>query len=227
MVIVDAVYSMEGDIANLPEIRNLCDRYDATLMVDEAHSVGVIGKNGLGIEAHFDMPSDSIDIKMGTLSKSIPSNGGYIAASSDICNFLRHTARGLLYSGASNGMTLASALAGLNILRRDPTRIETLHRNAAYFKERLDKLGLNTGKTETAIIPIICGDTVSSTLLAKYCQERKLFVHSIPPPVVPPGTARIRISIMADHTLEDLDYCVEVIYEGARELGIVPENKQR
>lgn len=218
LVIVDAVYSMEGDIANLPDIRFLCDRYNANLMVDEAHSVGVIGKRGLGIEEHFDMPPDTIDLKMGTLSKAIPSNGGYIAASGDICNFLRHTARGLVFSGAPSGPVIAAALTGISILNREPERVAKLHNNAAYFKQRLDEMGINTGKSETAIIPIICGKTETTAQLARYCQDRKLFIHSVYPPVVPPGTARLRVSIMADHSLKDLDYCLDVIHEGTRKL---------
>jgi glycine C-acetyltransferase len=221
LVIVDAVYSMDGDIADLPQIRFLCNKYNALLMVDEAHSVGVIGKTGRGIEEYFGLPPETIDIKMGTLSKAIPSSGGYIASQNAICEFLRHTARGLLFSGATGAATLAAALAGLEMIEKEPQRVAMLQERAAYVRNRLNKVGLNTGNSQTAIIPVICGGIEEAIVLAKYCQENNLFIHAVIPPGVPKGTSRLRVSIMATHTFEDLDYCVDIIGRGARQLGLI------
>jgi 8-amino-7-oxononanoate synthase len=216
LVIVDGVYSMDGDIANLPEISRLCRRYDASLMVDEAHSFGVIGKTGKGIEEHFNLPPDTIDIKMGTLSKSIPSAGGYIAGSRRLCEFLSLQARGFIYSGAMPASSAAAALEALHILQEEPWRVAQLHRNVEYFGKRLREAGFSYLNSTTAIFPIICGEDIDAWRLARHCQKRGIFVQAVPHPVVPKGLARLRAAVSATHTLEDLDYCIEVLKEGAQ-----------
>ncbi|MBN1782828.1 aminotransferase class I/II-fold pyridoxal phosphate-dependent enzyme [bacterium] len=221
LVVVDAVYSMEGTIADLPGIKALCQKYDAYLMVDEAHSVGVLGERGTGIEEYFNMPKDTIDIKMGTLSKAIPSTGGYVAGNSEIINFLKHEARGFLYSGAPSSTAIAAAMAAFQVIEEEPSRIQELNQKAGYFRTRLKEEGFNVGEGQTPIVPIIIGEFTATSLLAKYCQDNGIFIHAIHPPVVTEGSSRLRASITYSNTVEDLDYCVETIKTGARKFGIL------
>lgn len=220
LVIVDAVYSMEGTIADLPRLSAICKKYGAYLMVDEAHSVGVLGKTGTGIEEYFAMPPDTIDIKMGTLSKAIPSSGGYIAGNRELITFLKHEARGFLYTGAPAAPLIASALEAFRIIRKEPERINELNLKATYFKTLLMEAGFDIGGTRTPIIPIIIGDFSNTARLAKYCQDNGIFIHAIHPPVVAAGTSRLRATVTYSNTYDDLKYCVDVIKRGARNLGI-------
>ncbi|MFC1569853.1 aminotransferase class I/II-fold pyridoxal phosphate-dependent enzyme [bacterium] len=221
LVVVDAVYSMEGTIADLPRIKELCLKYNAYLMVDEAHSVGVLGEKGTGIEEHFGLPKDTIDIKMGTLSKAIPSTGGYVAGNQELITFLKHEARGFIYSGSPSSSSIASALAAFDVIEHEPARLKDLHQKAEYFKKKLIIEGFNVGESNTPIVPIIIGDFTSTSQLARYCQSQGIFIHAIHPPVVPEGTSRLRASITYANTYEDLDYCVETIKSGARQFGIL------
>jgi 8-amino-7-oxononanoate synthase len=222
LVIADAVFSMDGDILDLPNVSRLCRQYGAYLMVDEAHSIGVLGKTGRGIEEYFNLSQNRIDIKMGTISKAIPSTGGYIAGSRELCTFLRHEARGFIYSGSPTPASMAAALESLNLIQEQPQLIGQLHEKAAYFKNLLRSMGFNLGKTQSPIVPIIVGGTRESALLAKYCQTNGLFIHAIYPPVVPEGAARLRASIMASHTYEDLEWAADILQSNARKLGILP-----
>jgi glycine C-acetyltransferase len=221
LVIVDAVFSMDGDIINLPEVVRLCQKYDAYLMVDEAHSIGVLGATGHGIEEHFDMPADCIDIKMGTLSKTIPAAGGYAAGSAKLIDFLKHEARGFIFSAALPPASAAAAIAALEVIENEPERVSKLNENYHHFAGKLRQVGFNLLKTETAIVPVICGSLENGVQMAHYCQQRGIFVQAIVAPVVPEGLARLRATVTAVHTAEDLDYCANVIIEGGRELGII------
>ncbi len=218
LVIVDGVYSMDGDIANLPEISRLCRQHGAWLMVDEAHSFGVLGETGRGIEEHFGLPSDTVDVKMGTLSKAIPSSGAYIAGSARLIRYLAHQARGFIYSGALTPIAVASALAALSLLEAEPERVRRLRRNTEFFTQQLRANGLSFMNSTTPIIPIVCGSNDRAHLLANYCQHRGVYVQAIPHPVVPEGKARLRVSISAGHRREDLNHCVAVLASGAREI---------
>lgn len=220
LVVVDAVYSMEGSIADLPRISAICKKYNAYLMVDEAHSVGVLGTNGSGIEEYYNMPPDTIDIKMGTLSKAIPSSGGYIAGNQELITFLKHEARGFMYSGAPAAPLIASAIEAFRIIREEPERIHELNLKTTYFKTLLKEAGFNIGESRTPIIPIIIGGFDSTALLAKYCQDKGVFIHAIHPPVVAPGTSRLRATVTYANTYDDLKFCVDVIKEGAHKLDI-------
>jgi 8-amino-7-oxononanoate synthase len=219
LVVVDAVFSMDGDVINLPDVSALCRRYDAWLMVDEAHSIGVLGKTGHGIEEHFDLPSESVDIKMGTLSKAIPSMGGYVAGSKRMCEFLVHQARGFIYSGALPAPSAAAALAAFSIIEQEPERVERLQENTRDFAANLRSSGFSILNSETPIFPIICGDNWQAWKLARFCQKKGIYVQGIPHPVVPKGTARLRASVTAMQRREDLDNCVAVLREGAMEIG--------
>jgi glycine C-acetyltransferase len=221
LVVADAVFSMDGDIINLPEMARLCQKYGAYLMIDEAHSVGVIGKTGHGIEEHFDLPPDTVDVKMGTLSKTIPSAGGYVAGNADIINFLKHEARAFIYSAAVPPPSAAAAMAAFDVIEEEPWRVEKIQTNYKRFADKLRNAGFNLLYTETAIVPVVCGSTANGAALAKYCQDRGIFVQAIVAPVVPEGLVRLRACISAAHTIEDIDYCADVIVEGGKELGII------
>jgi 8-amino-7-oxononanoate synthase len=221
LVVTDAVFSMDGDIINLPEVSRLCRRYEAYLMVDEAHSVGVLGETGHGIEEHFDMPPDAVDIKMGTLSKAIPSAGGYVAGSQELITFLKHEARAFIYSAAMPPASVGAAMAAIDVIEEEPWRVSSVQKNYRQFTDRLHAAGFNLLCTETAIVPVICGATLKAYTLAKYCRDRGIYVQAVPAPVVPEGLARLRACVSAVHTPEDIDYCANTIIRGGRELGII------
>ena len=221
LVIADSVFSMDGDIINLPEMVRLCRKYDAYLMIDEAHSIGVLGETGHGIEEHFDMPPDSIDIKMGTLSKAIPSAGGYVAGNKELIQFLKHEARAFIFSAAIPPASAGAAKAAFDVIEAEPWRVKKLQENYAHFAGRLREAGFDLLYTETAIVPVVGVTTERTATLAKYCQDRGIFVQAIVAPVVPEGQARLRACVSAAHTMEDIDYCADTIIEGGRALGII------
>ena len=221
LVIADSVFSMDGDIINLPEMVRLCRKYDAYLMIDEAHSIGVLGETGHGIEEHFDMPPDSIDIKMGTLSKAIPSAGGYVAGNKELIQFLKHEARAFIFSAAIPPASAGAAKAAFDVIEAEPWRVKKLQENYAHFAGRLREAGFDLLYTETAIVPVVGVTTERTATLAKYCQDRGIFVQAIVAPVVPEGQARLRACVSAAHTMEDIDYCADTIIEGGRQLGII------
>lgn len=221
LVVADAVFSMDGDIINLPEMVRLCRKYGAYLMIDEAHSVGVIGETGHGIEEHFDLPPDAIDIKMGTLSKTIPSAGGYVAGSNELITFLKHEARAFIFSAALPPASAAAAKAAFDVIEEEPWRVQKIQSNFHGFADKLRDAGFNLLFTETAIVPVVCGSTDAAAMLAKYCRDNGIFVQAVVSPVVPEGLARLRCCISAAHTEEDVNYCADVIIEGGRKLGII------
>jgi len=210
LVVADAVFSMDGDIINLPEMHRLCKKYGALLMVDEAHSLGVLGKTGHGIEEHFGMQG-SIDIKMGTMSKTIPSVGGYIAADRDTIMYLKHTARAFVFSAALPPPQAAAAKAAFEVIEDEPWRIEKLHRNVRLFIDGLKSRGFDTLQSETAIVPIICGKDERTLMMTKLAQERGLFVLPVLSPAVPPGTSRIRAAVTSAHTEEEIAQALDIL----------------
>jgi glycine C-acetyltransferase len=221
LVVVDGVFSMDGDIINLPEVSRLCRKYEALVMVDEAHSLGVLGATGHGIEEHFGLSNDAVDIKMGTLSKAIPSVGGYVATSERIAKAIQFKARAFIYSAAPPPASAAAAIAAMDVIEAEPERVKRLHDNIDYFRSSLLDVGFECPKTGTAIFPIVCGDDWMAFRLARYCQKRGVYVQAIPHPVVPKGSARLRACVTADHMKEDLKRGVSVICEGAQSLGIL------
>lgn len=221
LVVADAVFSMDGDIINLPEMSRLCQQYGAYLMIDEAHSIGVLGETGHGIEEHFDMPSACVDIKMGTLSKAIPSAGGYVAGSNELIQYLKHEGRAFIFSAAIPPASAAAAKAALEVIEEEPWRIEKLQHNIALFSDPLREAGFDLLASETAVIPVVCGSTEKAGKLARYCQDQGIFVQAVVAPVVPEGQARLRCCVSAVHEEADLRFCVETIIEGGEKLGIV------
>lgn len=221
LVVADSVFSMDGDIINLPEVVKLCKKYDAYLMIDEAHSLGVLGETGHGIEEHFDLPPDCIDIKMGTLSKTIPSAGGYVAGNDQLISFLKHEARGFIFSAAVPPPSAAAAKAAFDIIEEEQWRVKKIQDNYNLFAGRLREAGFNLLYTETAIVPVVCGSTDKAAMLAKYCRNNGIFVQAVVSPVVPEGLARLRACVSAAHTVEDINYCADTIIQGGKELGVI------
>lgn len=221
LVITDSVFSMDGDIAKLPEISAVCKKYGAYLMVDEAHSMGVLGETGHGIEEHFNLDSDIIDIKMGVLSKTIPSAGGFIAGKSELIELLKHNGGGFVYTGALVPAETGAALKSIEIMEKEKWRLDKLQKNIKFFKEELNKRGFNTFNSQTLIVPILCESNEKAYNMAKRCWHNGLFVHGIPYPVVPRGLARLRCIVTVDHSLEDLQYCIEVIEKAGKAEGII------
>ncbi len=221
LVVADAVFSMDGDIINLPEVARLCRKYGAYLMIDEAHSLGVLGETGHGIEEHFCLPPDCIDIKMGTLSKTVPSAGGYVAGSKELINFLKHEARAFIFSAAVPPASAGAAKATFDVIEEEPWRVKNLQDNYNRFANRLREAGFDLLYTETAIVPVICNSTPQAAMLAKYCRDHGIYVQAVIAPVVPEGLARLRCCVSAVHLREDIDYCADVIIKGGRELGVI------
>jgi glycine C-acetyltransferase len=221
LVVVDAVFSMDGDIINLPEVIRLCRKYEALLMVDEAHSIGVLGETGRGILQHFGL-EDGIDLKMGTLSKAIPAVGGYIAGKADIITYLKHSSRAFVFSAALPPPVAAAAKASFEVIEEEPERVKTLQSNVNYFINGLQERGFNTLQSETPIVPIIAGDDERAWMMAKLSQEQDIFVMPVVSPAVPPGTSRIRANVTAGHTLEEIERAMNVFESAGRAVGVLP-----
>ncbi|NUQ38161.1 MAG: pyridoxal phosphate-dependent aminotransferase family protein [Caldilineales bacterium] len=221
LVVADAVFSMDGDIFPLPEAVEICRRYGARLMVDEAHSLGVLGATGHGIEEYYGMPG-SIDIKMGTLSKTIPGIGGYIAGDLDLITFLKHSARGFVFSAALPPAVAAACQAAFDVLEREGVaRNRILRRNVDHFLGGLKALGFDTGVSVTPIVPIMTGDEERAILMTKACQDNGVFVLPVLPPAVPHGASRLRANVTAAHTLADIDFALEVFAAAGRAVGVI------
>lgn len=221
LVVVDAVYSMEGDIAPVPEIAALCDRYDALLMVDEAHSIGVLGSTGRGVQEHFGLSADAIDVKMGTLSKSLGSCGGYIGGRADLVEYLKHAARGSVFSGAMPPPQVAAALTAIRILQREPERVAKLHSNTHRLISGLRGLGLPLTDTVTPIVPVLCGTEERTLSMTAGSREAGLFAIPIFYPAVPMNAPRIRLSVIASLSERDIDTAVEILGRVGRDVGLI------
>lgn len=223
LVVVDAVFSMDGDVINLPEVVRLCRKHEAMLMVDEAHSVGVLGETGHGILEHFGLPEDAIDIKMGTLSKTIPAVGGYVAGKADLVTYLKHTTRAFVFSAALPPPAAAAAKASFEVIEEEPQRIQKLRSNVNYFIQGLQERGFNTLKSETPIVPIIAGDDERAWMMAKYSQDRDIFVLPVVSPAVPVGTSRLRANVTAGHSLEEIERAMDIFEAAGKAVGVLPE----
>ena len=220
LIVVDGVYSMEGDIARLPEIVKIAKEFDAGIMVDDAHSIGVLGSRGNGTADHFNLTED-VDIIMGTFSKSIASIGGFIGASHDIIDYLKHHSRALIFSASPAPACAAAALKAIEIIENEPERREKLWHNTYKMLNTLKEMGFNTGVSETPIISVIIGSDINVFKMWRFLHEQGIFVNPVVSPAVPPNMALLRISVMATHTDEQLDRALNLIYEGARNLGLI------
>lgn len=220
LVIADAVFSMDGDLIDLPKVVELCRRYNSWLMIDEAHSVGVLGKTGRGIEEHFGM-DDVIDIKMGTLSKTIPSVGGYVAGREELISYLRHASRAYIFSAALPPAQAAAAAEAFKVILDEPWRVEKLSANASQFISGLKQRGFDTLLTETAIVPVLCGSDEMAFGMTRCAQERGLFVLPVVSPAVQPGLARLRATVTAAHESGEIENAMNILEEAGREIGVL------
>lgn len=220
LVVVDAVFSMDGDVIDLPRVVALCQKYGAWLMVDEAHSLGMVGKTGRGIEEHFGL-GDAVDIKMGTLSKTIPSVGGYLAGRKELIRFFKHASRAFIFSAALPPAQAAAAKAAFEVILDEPERVETLRQNASQFMGGLKQLGFDTMKTSTAIVPVLCGEDERAFQMVQQCQHRDIFVLPVVSPAVPPGLARLRATVTAGHSSQEIERALDVFETAGKEVGII------
>jgi len=220
LVIADSVFSMDGDIIDLPKMAALCKQYNAWLMIDEAHSVGVLGEKGTGIEEYFNLYG-AIDIKMGTLSKTIPSVGGYVAANKDIINYLRHSSRAYIFSAALPPAQAAAANEAFKVILDEPERIVKLNLNTKQFIGGLKSMGFDTMLTETAIVPVLCGDDQRAFEMTREAQHQDVFVLPVVSPAVPEGLARLRATVTAAHEPSEIERAMDIIGEAGKKLGII------
>ena len=218
LIVSDGVFSMEGDICKLDKIVELKKKYNANIMMDDAHALGVIGKQGRGTASHFGV-TDEVDLIMGTFSKSLASIGGFIAADKDTINYLKHHARSLIFSASIAPANAASVVAALDLIQE----IDKLWDNTRYAMNALNTLGLDTGDSETPIIPIYVRDDIKTFMLTSKLQEMGVFVNPVISPAVEPTSSLIRFSLMATHTKAQIDEAVEKIYIVGKELGILKE----
>lgn len=219
-IVVDGVFSMEGDIAALPEIVQLAREFDAATLVDDAHGIGVLGKTGRGTVEHFGL-EDDVDLIMGTFSKSMASIGGFIAGDWPVIEYIRHNARTLIFSAAPPPASAAAALATLDIMDSEPERRDRLWENTRFFSEGLRSLGFDTGNSETPVVPVIVGENETTARMVRRLQEEGVFVNCVYTPGVPPGRALIRMSLMATHTREQLSRALGAIEKVGREVGVL------
>ncbi len=219
LIVADAVFSMDGDIIDLPRLVELAEKYNAWLMIDEAHSVGVLGPTGRGIEEHFGL-DDVVDIKMGTLSKTIPSVGGYIAGKKELVDYIRHASRAYIFSAALPPAQAAAAAEAFRVIMDEPWRVEKLQANAQHFIQGLKERGFNTLFTETAIVPILCGDDETAFRMTAESFKRGIFVLPVISPAVPVGLARLRATVTAAHEPEDIEYAMDVFVDAAQAVGL-------
>jgi len=220
LIVTDGVFSMDGDIAPMPQIVDLAERYGAIVMIDDAHGSGVLGKNGRGTVNHFDLDG-RVQIQIGTLSKAIGSVGGYVAGDEILRDYLIHMARPFLFSTSQPPGVVASCIAAIDVLEQEPEIIDRLWENTRFFKEKLTDLGFNTGRSETPITPVIVGEAPQAMALSDKLFERGVFAQGIGFPTVAKGQARLRTIVSAAHTKEQLQQALDAIAEAGRELGII------
>ena len=220
LIVVDGVFSMEGDVAKLPEIVRLAEKYNANVMVDEAHGLGVFGRQGRGTCDHFGV-ADDVDLIMGTFSKSLASIGGFIAADNEIINYLRHNSRSYIFSASSTPSATAAALAALDIMISEPERLENLWTLTNYALDGFRSMGLEIGHTSSPIIPLFVRDNDKTFMLTRDLFEEGIFVNPVIAPAVAPQDTLIRFSLMATHTKEQIDVAFDKIGKCFKKLGII------
>ena len=220
LIAVEGLYSMDGDYPDLPALIEVKRRYGAWLMVDEAHSLGVLGRRGHGLFEHFGVDPRQVDIWMGTLSKTLSACGGYIAGSAQLIDYLKFIAGGYVYSVGMSPVLAAAAVASLNLMEREPERVARLQANGAYFVERAKKARLNTGMSAgLSVVPIIVGDSLRTVSLAQKIYNRGIYALPIIPPGVPDKSARLRFFITSEHSKEQIEQAVAITAEESARLG--------
>lgn len=225
MIVIDGIFSMEGDICKLPEIIRLAKQYQATVMVDDAHSFGVLGKLGRGTADHFGL-GDDVDLIMSTFSKSLASVGGFIASNKDVINYLKHHARSIIFSASMPPSAAAAAMAALEIIQAEPERLEQLWANTAYITKAVKDMGFDMGHSESPIIPIYIRDNILTFQFTQLLFEEGVFVNPVVSPAVSSDSSLIRMSIMATHTREQLDFAIDKLEKVAAKLHVLEEVKR-
>ncbi len=220
LIVVDGVFSMEGDIVNLPEVNRLAKQYGARLMVDDAHGIGVLGKTGRGTCEHFNLEQE-VDLIMGTYSKSLASIGGFVAGDRDVIHYIKHFARALIFTASPPPASVAAVSAALDIIEQEPERIERLWKNTNRMLKAFKEMGFEVGPSETPIIPVIVGENETAFKMAMMLQEEGVFANVAVSPAVPAGKALIRTSYMATHTDEHLDIVIEAFKKVGKKLGLI------
>lgn len=224
LVVIDGVYSMGGDIAPLPEIVAVCQKYNARLMVDDAHGLGVTGQ-GRGTPYHFGL-ADKVDLLMGTFSKSFASIGGFIAGSADVIHYIQHHARSLIFSAALPAPNAAAVLAALDIIETEPQHVQKVWNNADYMRAGLAKLGYNIGNSVAPIIPVLIGEQYKTSITWAALIENGVYTNPVVPPAVPPNSSILRTSYMATHTTEHLDRALGAFKVVGENLDLIPYSEQ-
>lgn len=220
LIVVDGIYSMEGDIAPLPDIVALCEKYNASVMVDDAHALGVIGENGSGTASHFGL-TDKTDLIMGTFSKSFGSLGGFIAGDKTVLNYLKHNSRSLIFSASMTPAAVAAASTALDIMINEPERRENLWKVTLHAQKAFKDAGFDTGHTQSPIIPLFVRDTIKAMQIVKLAYERGVFITPVIAPAVPENDVLIRFALMATHTVEQVDEAVAVLTDIFKTLGVI------
>lgn len=219
-IVVDGIFSMEGDIIQLPELVALANKYGATVMVDDAHALGVLGMNGRGTADHYGL-SDQVDLIMSTFSKSLASLGGFVASDLNTINYLKHNSRSLIFSASMTPASAATVLAALDIIEKEPQRIEKLWELTRKCQQGFKKMGFDIRNSNSPIIPLYIGDDIKALTLTKILLDRGIFVNPVISPAVKKEDALIRFSLMATHTHEQTDYALETIRKVSKQLGII------
>lgn len=220
LIVTDGVFSMEGDLADLPGLTRMKEKYGARLMVDDAHAVGVFGEHGRGTPEHFGV-EDRVDLVMGTFSKSLAAVGGYIAGDRTIIDYIKHRARALIFSASPPPASVASVLKAVEIIKREPERRQQLWENTNYMQHEFTSLGFDTGDSDSPVIPLVVGEDMTAFQMTRRLQEEGVFANPVVSPAVPPGRAMMRTSYMATHTREHLDRSLEAFAKVGREMGII------
>ncbi|HNX37610.1 MAG TPA: pyridoxal phosphate-dependent aminotransferase family protein [Candidatus Cloacimonadota bacterium] len=220
LIVVDGIFSMEGDIADLPTIWALAEKYGVQVMVDEAHSLGVLGEHGAGVTDHYGM-INQVSFIMGTFSKSLASVGGFIAADEDLIHYLKHKSRALIFSASLPPASTASVLAAVEIMRNEPERIEKLWENTNYMLKEFQAMGYNTGTSCTPVIPLHVGHMMTAFKMWARLGEEGVFINPVVPPAVPPNSCLIRTSFMATHTKAQLDFALDKFRTIGKELHVI------
>jgi len=219
LIVTDGLFSMEGDLAKLPEIVELKKKYNASIMVDEAHGLGVFGRNGRGTCDHFGL-TDDVDLIMGTFSKSLASIGGFIASDKETINMIRHTSRTYIFSASNTPAATAAALEALHILQTEPERQENLWKITNYALQQFKDAGFELGDSESPIIPLYVRDAIKTFEVTKLAFEKGVFINPVVPPACAPQDTLVRVALMATHTKEQVDRCVSILVDSFKELGI-------
>lgn len=220
LIVVDGVFSMDGDLAPVTDIAGLAEKFDSLLMVDEAHATGVLGPGGRGLVASLGLEK-RVPVLMGTLSKALGSFGGFAAGNRELTEFLVNTSRGFIFTTGLPPASAACALAALDVLEQDTSLPFKVQENGAFLRQRLNTIGFNTLKSQTQIIPVVVGEAIRAVEMSQLLLERGVLATAIRPPTVPQGTSRIRATVMATHTRADLELAASAFEEAGRKVGII------